>query len=71
MKTTIHWDIAEPSTKNLLGQYLAGCLTDDKLAKAYKSMTGKDILGDDNASFDFFVNGNIAFNNFYKLSKQS
>ena len=69
-RMTIVFDFEFPQTKALLGNYISEMTTDSSLAKAYKKMTGREMIGPDignEEGFDFMVNGNILFNKFYEL----
>ena len=53
--------------KGLLYNYLTLMLTDRKLAKGYKTLTGKNMLNDE-IGFEFMTAGNTLFHKYHRLS---
>jgi len=72
-KMTITFDFEYPETAELIGNYISEMTTDAALGKAYKKMTGREMIDPDippssieaERGFDFMVNGGIVFNKFF------
>ena len=58
---------AQKEAKELLYNYLTLALTDSKLAKGYKALTGRNML-DDEIGFEFMMAGNALFRKYCRLS---